>query len=68
MSDAAAEAIAATAAGPKRIRTELGDVEGHSISDQIAADRYRRQCSSTGSGTSPLKRLRKATVRFGVDA
>jgi hypothetical protein len=40
MSDAIETAIEDTATGPKRVRTDAGEVEAQSIQDQIAADKY----------------------------
>lgn len=68
MSDTAADAIAESAAGPRRLRTETGEAEAHPIPDQIAADRYRRQCAAASSTKGPFGRLRKATISFGRDA
>ena len=40
MSDEISDAIEATAKGPKRVRTDAGEVESHDITQQIAADKY----------------------------
>jgi hypothetical protein len=40
MSDEIREAIETTAKGPKRVRTDAGEVESQSIPDQIEADKY----------------------------
>ena len=40
MSDELANKIDTTAQGPKRVRTDAGEVEAQSIQDQIAADKY----------------------------
>jgi hypothetical protein len=40
MADDLKTSIAENAAGPKRARGDQGEVEQHSLPDQIAADRY----------------------------
>jgi len=40
MPDDLKETIADNAAGPKRAKGDSGEIEQHSIQDQIAADRY----------------------------
>jgi hypothetical protein len=40
MSDEIRDAIESTAKGPKRVRTDAGEVESHDITQQIAADKY----------------------------
>lgn len=40
MADDLKTSIAENAAGPKRARGDQGEVEQHSLADQIAADRY----------------------------
>lgn len=40
MSDELREAIESTATGPKRVRTDAGEVESQDISKQIEADKY----------------------------
>ncbi len=40
MSDEITDAIRTTAAGPKRVRTDAGEVESQDIEQQIAADKY----------------------------
>lgn len=40
MSDEITDAIRTTAAGPKRVRTDAGEVESQSIAEQIEADKY----------------------------
>jgi len=40
MSDAVEESIRDNAAGPRRARGDSGEVEQHSLAEQIAADRY----------------------------
>ena len=40
MSDELANKIDTTAQGPKRVRTDAGEVEAHPLPDQIEADKY----------------------------
>lgn len=40
MSEELREAIEATATGPKRVRTDAGEVESQDVSKQIEADKY----------------------------
>lgn len=40
MSDEIRDAIESTAKGPKRVRTDAGEVESQDIEQQIAADKY----------------------------
>ena len=40
MTDDLAETIRTNADGPKRARGDSGEMEQHSLTDQIAADRY----------------------------
>lgn len=40
MSDNIRQAIEQTASGPKRVRTDAGEVESQDISKQIEADKY----------------------------
>lgn len=44
-----AETIAANAAKPKRIRTDAGEVERHSVRDQIEAAKFARQMAASES-------------------
>lgn len=49
MADANAQAIADNAGKPRSITVDGRNVTQHSIQDQIAADRYRRQVNATGA-------------------
>ena len=40
MSDELRQAIETTATGPKRVRTDAGEVESQDLEKQIAADKY----------------------------
>lgn len=53
MSDELRQKIAETASGPKRVRTDAGEVEAQDVSALIEADKYlsARQASS-GSGNT----------------
>jgi hypothetical protein len=47
--DQIAETIAGKAARPKRVRTDAGEAEQHSIRDQIEAQKFARQMSACES-------------------
>lgn len=51
MSDELRDAIESTAKGPKRVRTDAGEVESQDIEQQIAADKYlsAKAAASTSS-------------------
>ena len=51
MSDEIRNAIKSTAQGPKRVRTDAGEVESQDIEQQIAADKYlaAKAAASTAS-------------------
>lgn len=55
MSDEIRDAIASTAKGPKRVRTDAGEVESQDIEQQIAADKY---LSAKAAAASPTRGLR----------
>ena len=59
MADTEAEAIAANAAAPKRVKGDEGEFEQHSIPDQIAADKYRRSIEGVTSNPNRGIRLNK---------
>ena len=40
MSDELRDKIAETASGPKRVRTDAGEVEAHDLDQLVEADRY----------------------------
>lgn len=40
MSDEVSDALKTAAQQPKRVRTDAGEVEAHSLTDQIEADKY----------------------------
>jgi hypothetical protein len=53
MPDEVSDAIETAAKGPKRVRTDAGEVEQHSLADQIAADKYlaaKAAASTRGRG------------------
>lgn len=55
--DLISEAVVEAVQGPKRVRSDAGEVEQHSIPDLIAADRYARaKLASSG----PLGGMRRA--------
>jgi hypothetical protein len=49
MSDDIRDAIESTAKGPKRVRTDAGEVESQDIEQQIAADKYLAAKAATSS-------------------
>lgn len=55
MSDDLEIKIRENAAGPARVSGDAGSVEQHSLSDQIAADRY---LASKDAAKTPLRGLR----------
>lgn len=59
MSDEIRDAIEATAKGPKRVRTDAGEVEAQDIEQQIAADKYlaAKAAMSTPSRGLRINRL-----------
>lgn len=50
-----ADAIAENAAGPKRAKGDNGEMEQHSLQDQIAADRYLRNREAAKAGPRALR-------------
>jgi len=53
MSDEIRTAIETTASGPKRVRTDAGEVEAQDIEQQIAADKYlAARAAVSGSGNT----------------
>lgn len=52
---AAADALTAAIAGPKRVKGDAGEVEQHPLPDLIAAEKY---AASRCAGTSPRRGLR----------
>jgi hypothetical protein len=59
MSDTIRDSIESTAVGPKRVRTDAGEVEAQSIQDQIAADKYLAAKNAvTASSTNRRRGLR----------
>lgn len=59
MSEEIRDAIKSTAAGPKRVRTDAGEVESQDIEQQIAADKYlaARAAMSTKSRGLRINKL-----------
>ena len=66
MSDAQADQIATNATKPKRMQTEAGSVEQHSLPDQIEADKYVRKVAAAKSA-SALGFIRKVRIAFGSE-
>lgn len=53
MSDEVSDALKQAAVGPKRVRTDAGEVEAHDLEQQIAADKYlaaKAAAASSGRG------------------
>ena len=53
MADEITDAIEQAAQEPKRVKGDMGEVEAHSLRDQIEADRYlasKRAARKTGGG------------------
>lgn len=55
MSDELRDKIAETAAGPKRVRTDAGEVESQDLGDMIEADKYL-SAKNAASGTGNTRR------------
>jgi len=57
MADDLENSIQTNASGPKKASGDAGSVEQHSLSDQIAADRYlnSRQATKSGLGIRKTK-------------
>jgi hypothetical protein len=55
MSDEIEQQIRQTAAGPKRVRTDAGEVESQSIPDQIEADKYLAAKAAARTTTRGLR-------------
>lgn len=47
---------------PKRIKGDRGEVEQHSIADQIMAEKF---AASKTVAASPLKAVKRAKIAFG---
>jgi hypothetical protein len=60
MSDELRDKIAETASGPKRVRTDAGEVEAQDVASMIEADKYlAAKAASTGSNTRRGLRFNK---------
>lgn len=59
MSDELRDKIAETAAGPKRVRTDAGEVEAQDLASMIEADKYlSARNAATSSNTNKRRGLR----------
>ncbi len=58
MSDDLSESIRSNASAPKRAKTEAGEMEQHSLPDQITADRYLASKQAAGGKGLGVKMLR----------
>jgi hypothetical protein len=52
MSDEVTDKIESNAQGPRRVRTDAGEVEAHPLPDQIEADKYLRAKAAADGGSS----------------
>ena len=52
MSDELASKIDTVAQGPKRVRTDAGEVESQSLADMIEADKYLAARNATSAGNT----------------
>ena len=52
MSDELASKIDTVAQGPKRVRTDAGEVESQSLADMIEADKYLASRNATAAGNT----------------
>jgi hypothetical protein len=55
MSDELASKIDTVAQGPKRVRTDAGEVESQSLSDMIEADKYLAARNATAASNRGLR-------------
>lgn len=55
MSDEIETAIQSTAVGPKRVRTDAGEVEAQDIDQQIAADKYLASKAAASTSNRGLR-------------
>lgn len=59
MSDELRDKIAESAAGPKRVRTDAGEVESHDLNQMVEADKYlSAKTAATSSATNTRRGLR----------
>lgn len=62
MSEDLSSQILENAQGPKRVRGDEGEVEGQSLADQIAADKYLASKTASTAGASSLFGMRFAKL------
>jgi hypothetical protein len=55
MPDELSDAIESAAQSPKRVRTDAGEVEAHSLRDQIEADKYLAAKAAAASKSRGLR-------------
>jgi len=60
------EQIAENAAAPKTVTSDGTTVTQHDLSDQIAADKYRRKAAALSSGNPYNKMARVRTIARGA--
>ncbi len=65
MADELKDVIAENAAGPAKASGDRGSIEGHSLSEQIAADQYLAGRDALASGKNPARFLRRVRITSG---
>jgi hypothetical protein len=55
MSDEVSNKLAEAAVGPKRVRTDAGEVEAHDLDQMIEADKYLAAKAATASKSRGLR-------------
>lgn len=58
MSDEISDKISSTAQGPKRVRTDAGEVEAQDLEAMIAADKYLASKAAVSSTSNTRRGLR----------
>ena len=66
MATITSDQIAENAAAPKSVTSDGTTVTQHDLSDQIAADKYRRKASALSSGNPFNKMARVRTIARGA--
>jgi len=62
MSDEVSDSLKAAAQSPKRVRTDAGEAEAHSLTEQIAADQY---LAAKAAAKTTYRGLRISSLRPG---
>ena len=58
MSDEVSNALKQAAVGPKRVRTDAGEVEAHDLDQQIEADKYLASKAAVSGANNTRRGLR----------